>query len=105
MFLGLHTQRSDAGGLAVWINIELIAVDSASHRRTSEEAAHVRLSHVAAAWTGHAQEVSNSPRPVRVGRHARGDWVARHDATWHWRRSAAAPDPRWVLDLKRSRDN
>lgn len=101
VFLGLHAQRSYAGGLAVWIDVEIIAVDSTSHGRTSKEAAHVRLSHVAAAGAGHAQEVSHASVAVRVGRHARGDRVARHNTARHWRRSTAAPDPRRVLDLKK----
>lgn len=101
VFLGLHAQRSYAGGLAVWIDVEIVAVDSASHGRTSEKAAHVRLSHVAAAGAGHAQEVRHASGTVRMGRHARGDRVTRHNTARHWRRSAAAPDPRRVLDLKK----
>lgn len=105
VFLGLHTQRSYAGGLAVWINIEIIAIDSTAHPGTSKKAAHMCLSHVAASWTGYAQEVSNTTRTVRVRRHAGGDGVTRHNAARHWRCSTAAPDPRRVLDLvEKSRD-
>lgn len=105
VFLGLHTQRSYAGGLAVWINIEIIAIDSTAHPRTSKKAAHMCLSHVAAPWTGHAQEVSDASGTMRVRRHARGDGVTRYNATRHRRCSTAAPDPRRVLDLEeKSRD-
>lgn len=100
VFLGLHAQRSYAGGFAVWINIEIIAIDSTSHCRTTKKAAHMRLSHVAAAWTGHAQEVSYASRTVRVRRHARGDGVTRHNTTGHRWCSTAAPDPCRVLDLR-----
>lgn len=99
MFLGLHPQRSYAGGFAVWIHVEIVAVDSTSHPRTPKEAAHVRLSHVAAAWTGHAQEIGNARGTVRVRRHARGDGVTRHHTARHRRCPAAASDPRRVLDL------
>lgn len=100
VFLGLHSQRSYAGGFAVRINVEVIAIDPASHPGTPKKAAHVRLSHVAAAWTGHAQEIGNARGTVRVRRHARGDGVTRHNAAGHRRRSAAASDPRRVLDLR-----
>lgn len=100
VFLGLHAQRSYAGGFAVWINVEIVAVDSASHAGAPEKAAHVRLSHVAAAWAGHAEEIGNARGAVGVRRHARGDGVAGHNAARHRGRSAAAPDPRRVLDLK-----
>lgn len=83
VFLGLHPQRSYAGGFAVWIHVEIVAIDSTSHPGTPKKAAHVRLSHVAAAWTGHAQEVGNARGTVRVRRHARGDGVARHNAARH----------------------
>lgn len=100
VLFGLHAQRSDAGGLAIRVNVEIIAIDSSPHGRAPEQAAHVRLSHVATAWAGHTQEVGNAGRAVRVGRHAGRDGVARHNAARHWRRSAAAAEPRWVLDLK-----
>lgn len=100
MFLGLHAQCSYAGGLAVRIHVEIIAVDSSTHAGTSKQAAHVRLPHVAAARTGNAQEVSDASGGVRVGRHAGRDRVAGNDAARHWGRSAAAPDPRRVLDLQ-----
>lgn len=65
----------------------------------------MRLSHVAASWTGHAQEVSDASWTVRVRRHAGRDGVTGHNAARHWRRSTAAPYPRGVLDLdKRSRN-
>lgn len=100
MFLGLHTQRSYAGGLAVWINIEIIAIDSPAHPGAPKQAAHMRLSHVAASWTGHAQEVGDSSRGVGVRGHAGRERLTRHDAARHWRCSAAAADPRGVLDLE-----
>lgn len=84
MFLGLHAQRSYAGGFTVWINVEIIAIDSTSHRRTAEKTAHMCLSHVAAARTGHTQEVSNASMAMRVGWHARGNRVTRHHTTRHW---------------------
>lgn len=105
VFLGLHTQRSYAGGLAVWINIEIIAIDSPAHPGTPKEAAHMCLSHVAAPWTGHAQEVRDASRTVRVRRHAGRDGVTRNNATGNWRCPTAASDPRRVLDLEeKSRD-
>lgn len=100
VFLGLHTQCSYAGGLAVWINIEIIAINSPTHPGTSKQAAHMCLSHVAASWTGHTQEVRDTSRTMRVRGHAGGDRVTRHDAAGHWRCSTAAPDPRRVLDLE-----
>lgn len=105
VFLGLHTQRSYAGGLAVWIGIEIITIDSTAHPRTSKKAAHMRLSHVAASWTGDAQEVSDASWTVRVRWHAGRDGVTGHNAARHRRCSTAAPDPRRILDLeKRSRN-
>lgn len=83
MFLGLHSQCSYAGGFAVRVDVEIVAVDSASHPGTPEKAAHVRLSHVAAAWTGHAQEIGNARGAVGVRRHARGDGVTGHNAARH----------------------
>lgn len=100
VFLGLHPQRSYAGGFAVWVDVEIIAVDSASHPGTPEKAAHVRLSHVAAAWTGHAQEIGNARGSVRVRRHAGGNGITWHNAARHRWRAAAASNPRRVLDLK-----
>ena len=100
VFLGLHTQRSYAGGLAVWINIDIIAIDPPAHCGSPKKAAHMCLSHVAAPWTGHTQEVRDASMTMRVRGHAGGDRVTRHDAARHWRCSTAAPDPRRVLDLK-----
>lgn len=103
VFLGLHTQRSYAGRFTVWINIEIIAINSTSHCRTSKKAPHMCLSHMAAAWTGHTQEVSDTCRTVRVRWHARGDGITRHNTTWHRWCSAAAPNPCRVLDLKKKK--
>lgn len=102
VFLGLHPQRSYAGGFAVWIHVEIVAVDSTSHPGTPKQAPHVRLSHVAAAWTGHAQEIGHARGAVRVRGHARGDGVTGHNTARHRRRAAAASNPRRVLDLKRN---
>lgn len=102
MLLGLHTQCSNAGGLAVWISIEIIAIDSPAHPRTPKQATHMRLSHMAAAWTGDAQEVGDTSRTVRVGGHAGGDRVTRYDAARYWRCSTAASNPRRVLDLEKT---
>lgn len=102
VFLGLHAQRGDAGGLAIGVDVEIVAVDTAPHGGAPKEAAHVRLSHVAAAGAGHAQEVGDAGGAVRVGRHAGRDGVAGHNAARHRGRSAAAAEPRRVLDLKTS---
>lgn len=102
VFLGLHPQRSYAGGLAVWIHVEVITVDSPADPSTPKKAAHVCLSHVAAPWTGHAQEVRDTARAVRMRGHAGGHRIARHNAAWHWRGSTAAPNPRGVLDLEKN---
>lgn len=100
VFLGLHPQRSYAGRLAIGINVEVIAVDSPADPGAPKQAAHVCLSHVAAAWTGHAQEVGDASGSVRVRRHAGRDGVAWHHAAWHRGGCTAAPDPRRVLDLE-----
>lgn len=105
MFFGLHTQRSYAGGFAVWINIEIIAIDSPTDPSAPKQAAHMCLSHVAASWTGYTQEVRDTSGTVMVRGHAGGHRVTRHDAAGHRRCPAAAPYPRRVLNLeKKSRD-
>lgn len=73
VFLGLHAQRGDAGGLAVWVNVEVIAIDSPADPSTPKQAAHVCLSHVAAPWAGHTQEVRHPSWNVRVRGHAGGN--------------------------------
>lgn len=100
VFLGLHAQRGDAGGLAVWINVEVVAIDSPTNPSTPKQAAHVCLSHVAAPWAGHTQEVRHPSWNVRVRGHAGGNWITWYNAARHWRGSAAAPNPWRVLDLE-----
>ena len=48
MLLGLHAEGRDARSLAVWLPVELIAIEARAEARGSEQAAHVRLAHVAA---------------------------------------------------------
>lgn len=103
VFLGLHTQRSYAGGLSIWINIEIIAIDSPTDPSTPKQTAHMSLSHVAASWTWYTQEVRDASRTVRVRGHAGGHRVTRHDTTGHRRCPAAAPYPWRVLDLEKKR--
>lgn len=98
VFLCLHPECGYAGGLAVWIHIEIIAIDSPTHCRTTKKTAHVCLSHVTAARIGNTEEVGH--RSVRMRRHAGRDRVARHNTSWHRRRCTAAADPRRVLDLR-----
>lgn len=92
VLLGLHAQGGDAGRLAVGVHVEVVAVDGSAHTGAPEQAAHVRLSHVAPG-AGHAQEVGHAAAGVRVGGHARRDGVTRDHATWNRRRCAAASYP------------
>ena len=100
VLLGLHAQGGDTGRLAVGVHVEVVAVDAAAHPGTPEQAAHVRLPHVAPG-TRHAQEVRH-PAGMGVRGHAGGDGVAGHHAAWHRRCPTAAPYPRGVLDLEHS---
>lgn len=88
MFFSLHPQGSDAGGFAVGLCVEVVAVDA----RVAKEAAHVRLSHVTPR-AGHTQEVGDAAARVWVRGHAGGHRVAGNHAAWHWRRCTATPDP------------
>lgn len=98
MFLGFHAQSGDAGRLAVRVHVQIVAVDAGAHAWTSEQAAHVALSHVTSG-TWHAQEVRHTAGSMGVRGHAGSHRVTRNNAAWHRGRCAAPADPRGILDL------
>lgn len=77
VLLGLHAESSNARGLAVWLAIELVAVEAWAEARCSKQATHVCLAHVTASPRD-TQEVGDTAGP-----RARGVGVRGH-AGWHW---------------------
>lgn len=104
VLLGLHAEGSDARGLAVWLAVELVAIEAWAEARCSKQATHVRLAHVAASPRD-TQEVGDTAgsraRGVRVRGHAGWHWVTGDHAGWHWRGSPIVANPGWVLNLGR----
>lgn len=101
MLLRLHPQGSDAGGLAVRLAVQLVAIEAGADAGRAEEAAHVRLAHVAAG-AGDAEEVGDAAGRVgmSVGGHAGGHRLAGDDAGGHGGGSTVVADPGGVLDLR-----
>lgn len=87
VLLGLHAEGRDARRLAVWLTVELVAVEARVEARGSKQAAHVRLAHVAASPRD-TQEVGDAAGPgaggVSVRGHAGGHRVTGDHARWHW---------------------
>jgi len=101
VLLCFHPQGSDAGGLAVRLAVQLVAVEARAHPGRAKEATHVSLSHVAAG-AGDAEELGDAAGCVGVsmGGHAGGHCLAGDDAGRHGGRGAVVADPGRVLDLE-----
>lgn len=104
VLLGLHAEGRDARSLAVRLPVELIAVEARAEARSSKQAAHVRLAHVAASPRD-AQEVGDAAGPgaggVGVRGHAGGHRVTGHHTGRHGRGGPIVADPGRVLNLGR----
>lgn len=100
VLLCLHPQGCDAGGLAVRLTVQLVAIEARADPSSAKQTAHVSLSHVAA-WAGDAQKLGDSTGRVGVsmGGHAGGHRVTGDHAGRHRRGSTIVPNPGWVLDL------
>lgn len=100
VLLRFHPQGSDAGGLAVRLAVQLVAVEAGAHAGCAEEAAHVSLSHVAAG-PGDPEKLGDAAGRVgmSMGGHARGHRLAGHDAGWHGGGGSVVANPGGVLDL------
>lgn len=100
MLLRFHPQGSDAGGLAVRLAVELVAIEAGAHPGRAEEAAHVSLSHVAAG-PGDPEELGDAAGRVGVsmGGHAGRHRLAGHDAGRHGGGGSVVANPGGVLDL------
>lgn len=100
VLLCFHPQGSDAGGLAVRLAVQLIAIEARAHPSCAKEATHVSLSHVAAG-AGDAEELGDTTGCVGVtmGGHAGGHCLAGDNAGRHRGGSAIVADPGGVLDL------
>lgn len=87
VLLGLHAQGRDARGLAVWLPVELVAIEAGAEARCSKQATHVRLAHMAAGPRD-TQEVGDATGPRARGMGVRGHagWhrVTGDHAGWHW---------------------
>lgn len=97
VLLRLHPQGSDAGGLAVRLAVQLVAIEAGAHPGRAEEAAHVSLSHVAAG----PEELGDAAGRVgmSMGGHAGGHRLAGDHAGGHRGGGSVVADPGGVLDL------
>lgn len=106
VLLGLHAQGGDARGLAVWLAVELVAVEARAEARRSKQATHVRLAHVTAS-PGDAQEVGDAagPRARGVGMRGHAGWhrVAGDHAGRNGGGSPIVANPGRVLNLGRNK--
>ena len=84
VLLGLHAEGRDARGLAVRLPVELIAIEARTETRGSEQAAHVRLAHVAAGPRDTQEVGGPGARRVGVRGHAGRHRVTGDHAGWHW---------------------
>lgn len=100
MLLRFHPQGSDAGGLAVRLAVQLVAVEAGAHPGGTEEAAHVSLSHVAAGARD-AEELGDAAGRVRVsmGGHAGGHRLAGDHTGGHRGGGSVVANPGGILDL------
>lgn len=100
MLLCFHPQGSNAGGLAVRLAVQLVAIEAGAHPGCAEEAAHVSLSHVAAG-PGDPKELGDAAgrMGVSMGGHAGGHRLAGDHAGRHRGGCSIVADPRGVLDL------
>lgn len=100
MLLCFHPQGSDAGGLAVRLAVQLVAIEAGAHPGRAEETAHVSLSHVAAG-AGDTEELRDATSRVGVsmGGHAGGHRLAGDDAGGHGGGSSVVANPGGILDL------
>lgn len=101
VLLRFHPQGSDAGGLAVRLAVQLVAIEAGAHPGRAEEAAHVSLSHVAAG-PGDSQELGDAAGRVGVGMggHAGGHRLAGDHAGGHGGGGSVVANPGGVLDLE-----
>lgn len=100
VLFGLHAQSGNTGGLAVRVHVKIISIDAGCHtRRSSEQAAHMSLSHVTSG-TRHTQKIGHPTGGVGMRRHTGSHSVTGHNTAWHWRGCTAATNPRRILDLK-----
>lgn len=100
VLLRFHPQGSDAGGLAVRLAVQLVAIEARAHPGCAEEAAHVSLSHVAAR-PGDSKELGDAAGRVGVGMrgHAGRHRLAGDHAGWHRGGGSVVANPGGVLDL------
>lgn len=86
VLLGLHAEGSNARGLAVWLAVELVAIEAWAEARCSKQATHVRLAHVTASPRD-TQEVGDTagPRARGVGMRGHAGWhrVTGDHAGWN----------------------
>lgn len=100
VLLCFHPQGSDAGGLAVRLAVQLVAIEAGAHPGCAEEAAHVSLSHVAAG-PGDPEELGDAAgrMGVSMGGHAGGHRLAGDHAGRHGGGGSIVANPGGVLDL------
>lgn len=100
VLFGLHTQSGNTRGLAVRVHVEIVGVDACSHaRRSSKQATHVSLSHMASR-TWYPQKIRHPACRMGVWGHTGSHSVAGHNTAGDRRCCTAATDPRGVLNLK-----